>query len=198
MKLAIVGSALAGGAVQIIDILLGDGLAASIRIYDDHADACNTDVLGVPVVGQIDQLFYDFLDGIVDSAIVAVGSIDPRQKLYQRLHDKSIYTPNIVSSRAIVSASASLGAGNVILPLVYIGPRVIVGNNNYITTASVINHDSMVGSHCYFSTSVNVAGRVCIGDRVRLDTSASISADAKVLSDSLIGPGESFGPVRGR
>ena len=198
MKLAIVGSALAGGAVQIIDILLGDGLAASIRIYDDHSDARNTDVLGVPVVGQIDQLFYDFLDGVVDSAIVAVGSIAPRQKLYQRLYDKSIYTPNIVSSRAIVSASASLGAGNVILPLAYIGPRVIVGDNNYITTASVINHDSMVGSHCYFSTSVSVAGRVCIGDRVRLDTSASISADAKVLSDSLIGPGESFGPVRGR
>ena len=85
-----------------------------------------------------------------------------------------------------------------ILPLVYIGPMVNIGHNNYFTTSSVINHDSVIGSHCYFSTSVNVAGRVSIGDEVRLDTAASVTADAVLPDCSLVGPNQSFGPIRGR
>ena len=56
-------------------------------------------------------------------------------------------------------------SGNIILPHVYIGPRVVIGDNNYITTSTTINHDTSIGNHCYFSTSVSVAGRgtVAIG-----------------------------------
>ena len=73
-----------------------------------------------------------------------------------------------------------------------------MGNNNYFTTSTVVNHDTVIGSHCYFSSSVSVAGRVKIEDRIRFDTACCITADAVVGSDSLIAPGESFGPVRDR
>lgn len=198
MNLAIVGSALAGGAVQIVDILLAEGLATDIRIYDDSHEAQDKTVLGVPVVGPIERLSHDFFDKTVTAAVIAVGSITPRQQLYERVAALSIPFPNIISSLAVVSASASMGKGNVILPLVYLGPRVKLGDNNYLTTASIVNHDSIIGSHCYFSTSVNVAGRVRIGDRVRLDASASITADAWLPDDSLVGPSQYFGPIRDR
>ena len=84
MKLAIIGSALAGGSVQIVDFLLEDQLASDIRIYDDSEDAQGCNVLGVPVVGPLDRLVLDASDGYVDSAIIAVGSIGPRQELYAR------------------------------------------------------------------------------------------------------------------
>jgi hypothetical protein len=198
MKLAIIGSAFAGGGVQIIDVLLDDQLSSDIRIYDDREDAQGSSVLGVPVVGPLDRLALDMSDGFVDSAIVAVGSIGPREELYARYSKTSLQFPNIISSKANVSRSAVLGIGNVVLPHVYIGPRVVVADNNYFTTATVVNHDTSIGSHCYFSTSVSVAGRVSIGDRVRFDTACCVTADAIVEADSLIGPGEAFGPLRGR
>jgi acetyltransferase-like isoleucine patch superfamily enzyme len=197
MKIAVIGSALAGGGVQIIDILLDDHTASAIRIYDDDERAQGSDVLGVPVVGTLDRLLSDHLDGLVDSAVIAVGSISPREKLYKKYSSSTLAFPNIISSKSTISRSALLGKGNVILPYVYIGPRACICNNNYFTTATVLNHDSIVGSHCYFSTSVSIAGRVSIGDRVRLDTACSVTADAVIVADSLIGPGESFGPIRG-
>ena len=198
MKLAILGSALAGGAVQIVDILLDENLALDVRIYDDREDAQGCDVLGVPVVGSLDRLLSDVSDGYVDSAIIAVGSIGPRQGLFVKYLKTSLKFPNIISSRSTVSQSAVLGRGNVILPHVYIGPRVLIGDNNYFTTSTAINHDTSIGSHCYFSTSVSVAGRVAIANCVRFDTACCVTADSVIEDDSLIGPGESFGPVRGR
>ena len=59
MKIGIIGSALAGGSVQIIDLLLDDNLASDIRIYDDREDAQGCEVLGVPVVGPIDRIDSD-------------------------------------------------------------------------------------------------------------------------------------------
>ena len=125
MKIAIIGSALTGGGVQIIDILLEDGSASDIRIYDDHNDAQGINVLGLPVVGTLDRLIPDANDGLIDSAIIAVGSIRPREELFNKFSSNSgLFFPNIISSKSIVSQSAVLGKGNVILPNVYIGPRV--------------------------------------------------------------------------
>jgi len=197
MKLAIIGSALAGGSVQIVDVLLDDQLASDIRIYDDREDAQGRDVLGIPIVGPLDRLIMDMSDKFIDSAIIAVGSVGPREELYAKYSKTSLRFPNVISSRSNVSRSAVLGRGNVILPHVYIGPRVSVADNNYFTTAAIVNHDTCIGSHCYFSTSVSVAGRVVIGDSVRLDTGCCITADAVVPANSLIGPGEATGPLRG-
>jgi sugar O-acyltransferase (sialic acid O-acetyltransferase NeuD family) len=198
MKLAVIGSAINGGAVQIIDILDSDKLCESIRVYDDAEEAQNTDVLGVPVVGPLERIMHDFHDKKIDSAVIAVGSINPRKKIFNQLTKSGIDMPNIISKRSIISNSCTIGFGNVILPLVYLGPKVTIGNNNYFTTSTVINHDSMVGSHCYFSTNVSIAGRVQIGNEVRLDAGSSIAADAVLTDCSLIGVGQSFGPVRGR
>lgn len=184
--------------MQIVDVVQTDQLANDIRIYDDSIDAQGCNILGVPVVGTLERIDLDISDGLIDAAIIAVGSIAPREQLFKRFLNKSIDLPNIVSSKAIVSSSAVLGVGNIILPQVYIGPKVLISDNNYFTTLTAINHDTSIGSHCYFSTSVAVAGRVTIRDRIRFDTGCSITADAFVEADSLIGPGEVYGPVRGR
>ena len=198
MKIGIIGSALAGGSVQIIDLLLDDNLASDIRIYDDREDAQGCEVLGVPVVGPIDRIDSDASDGFIDSAVIAVGSVVPRRELFERFSETSLYFPNIISSKSIISRTTVLGVGNIVLPNVYLGPRVSIGDNNYFTVSTVVNHDSIIGSGCYFSTAVSVAGRVKIGDYCRFDTACCVTADAVVQSNALIGPGHSFGPVRGR
>lgn len=54
MKLAIIGSASTGGAIQIVDICLEDGIANELRIYDDDPWALRRNILGVSVVGATD------------------------------------------------------------------------------------------------------------------------------------------------
>lgn len=198
MKIAILGSALRGGGIQIIDILLESLAKDDLLIYDDDVDAKGKSVLGVPVVGPISQSVNDFSKGVFSAAVVAIGSVEPREKIYKSLLAQDVKFVNVISSKAILSPFCTLGIGNVILPGVYIGPSVTIGDNNYLTTASQINHDSSVGSHCYFSAGVTVAGRVKIGDSCRFDTSSCITADAVVPTHSLIKAACSYGPVRGR
>ena len=126
MKIAIIGSALAGGSVQIIDLLLDDNLASDIRIYDDREDAQGCEVLGVPVVGPIDRIDSDASDGFIDSAVIAVGSVVPRRELFERFSETSLYFPNIISSKSIISRPLSW-VWEVVLPNVYLGPRVSIG-----------------------------------------------------------------------
>ena len=121
MKLAIIGSALAGGGVQIVDVLQEDSVSpelniSDIRIYDDNEEAEGCNVLGVPVVGGLGRLLPDLSDGLIDSAVIGVGSIAPRQMLFQRYAATSLKFPNIISSKATISRSAVFGIGNIILP----------------------------------------------------------------------------------
>lgn len=197
-KLGIVGSAFSGGAIQIIDILISDKQDCEIRVYDDNDSHKGKNIFGISVVGKIDQMAHDYRFGKINTAVIAVGSIEPRTKLYFKIKDFGIPICNIISSKADISFSAKMGEGNVLLPYVYLGPNTVIKNNNYLTTGTQINHDSVLGSHCYFSAAVVVAGRVCVGDRVRADTAASITADTTVQDDAVLLPNTSFGQVRGK
>lgn len=198
MKVAVLGSALRGGGVQVVDILMETHDVKDILIYDDDLEAIGKNVLGSFVVGPISQVCVDYDSGLVEAAVVAIGSVEPRKKVYEMAVRSGIPLMNVVSSRAVLSTSCVLGQGNVILPGVYIGPCSVLGDNNYLTTGSQINHDSCVGSHCYFSAGVVVAGRVLIGDSCRFDTSCCVTADAIVENGSLVEACRSYGPTRGR
>ena len=50
---------------------------------------------------------------------------------------------------ATISDSARIGIGNIILPNTYIGPNVSIGDNNYITCGTHLNHDTKILKH-YF------------------------------------------------
>ena len=129
---------LAGGAIQIVDVLLEDQLASDIRIYDDSPDTHGANVLGVPVVGDCERLESDISDSLVDSAVVAVGSIAPRERLFKKYINTSLCFPNIISSKAII-CNPSIGRGSN-SSWCLVGPQVTLADNNYLTTATTINH----------------------------------------------------------
>ncbi len=198
MRIAVIGSALRGGGIQVIDILLETMSAEQILLFDDDPQALSQYICGVPVLGDIKFAIDQFHSGHFDKAVVAIGSVEPRKRVYDFLLGSNIPFANVISRYALLSSYSSLGLGNVILPNVYIGPAVVIGNNNYLTTGSQINHDTTIGSHCYFSAGVTVAGRVSIGDCCRLDTSSCITADAVLEDSSLVTATTAFGPMRGR
>ena len=197
MTIAVLGSALRGGGVQITDVLLETVQPDNILIYDDDIKTHNKTVIGVRVKGSIDEAVEDFKYGVIETCVIAIGSTIPRKNVYEKLVDEKMPISNVISNRAIISKYAEIGEGNVVLPGVYIGPNTEIGDNNYFTTGTQINHDTRVGSHCYFSAGAVVAGRVTIGDSCRFDTSCCITADANVEDCTLIKANSTHGPIRG-
>jgi UDP-perosamine 4-acetyltransferase len=188
-RLAIVGSAIGGGAAQIIDALSGDSSYSEIMIFDRDAAAIGTSVMGAPVVDSSDNVLQWHRNGRFDSAVIGVGMPSQRAEIFASLSEAGVNFVNVIDPTANIRPTASLGLGNVILANAYIGPYVTLGDNNYVITNTFINHHSRVGSSCYFSTGCKLAGRVLVGDRVRFDTASGAKGDVKVPDNASVAAG---------
>lgn len=190
-KIAIIGSAISGGASQIIDAAQGTDCIVT-SIFDRDEQLLNQNVFNVPIVGtsEIENILYHYKQNLFDCAVIAIGgNLKVRESVYNDLKSANIPLANIIDKTAQLRIGVQIGEGNVILGNVYLGPEVVIGNNCYIINNTTIQHHSVVGDHCYFSTSVAIAGRVKIGSRVRFDTASGAKADLKIDNDKFITAG---------
>lgn len=189
-RVGIIGSALGGGAAQVIDAINRGVEQKVVGIYDNSPDARGRVVSGVKVVASSDEVLEAYRAGFFDAVVIAVGDVMTRKALYEGLRMASVPFCNVVDKDAVISSSADIGMGNVFLCHTYVGPGVIVGDNCYIITGSRINHDSHLGNHCYLSTGVSIAGRVRVGDMVKFGTASGSAPDCFIPSGSTILPGQ--------
>jgi sugar O-acyltransferase (sialic acid O-acetyltransferase NeuD family) len=192
-KLAIIGSAVGGGAAQIIDALSGDTTYNEVIIFDHNLSVLGSNVMGVNVVDSSENILKWHKDGKFDCAVIGIGTPSERAKLFRVLSREGVNFVNVIDPTANIRPTARLGLGNVILANVYIGPFVTIGDNNYIITSTTINHHSNVGSHCYLSSGCTLAGRVKLGDKVRFDTASGAKGDVTVSSGTVVPAGQILG-----
>jgi UDP-perosamine 4-acetyltransferase len=191
-RVAIVGSALAGGAAQIIDALDGSSELVAVAIYDSDARAAGRSVLGIPVRGSSSDVAAAFRREELDCAVVGIGTLTIREAVFAQLLADGVPTCNVIDRSATVSRFAALGTGNVVLATSYLGPEVVLGDNCYLVTGTRINHHTRVGSHCYFASGVTISGRVTIGSRVRFDLASVAATDAAVPDGTVVPAGTIF------
>lgn len=191
-RVAIIGSAIGGGAAQIIDALSGARDQIAIAIFDKDERAAGENVLGVPVAGDssIETLQQHHADGFFDAAVIAIGgNLAERARIFHALRDAGIPTANVIDPTAHIRSAARLGTGNVILAGTFVGPHVVLGDNCYVVGGTSIQHDSRVGNHCYFGPEVAIGGRVVIGDRVRFEIRSGAKSGLRAGDDSTISSG---------
>lgn len=189
-KIAVVGSALSGGAAQIIDAVRTGLGSEVVAIFDNDVKASGCNVFDVPVVASSDEVESYWYRNFFDEIVIGIGGdLKEREVLYERYRMLNIPFANVIDSTAQLRTNVKIGTGNVILGNVFIGPNVKIGDNCYIISGTCINHDSKVGSHSYFSTGCVIAGNVEIGDRVRFDTGSGARAKTVIQSDQTIGAG---------
>jgi NDP-sugar pyrophosphorylase family protein len=183
-RLAIIGSALSGGAAQIIDAVSTGSEYKTVAIFDSHEGSLGTKVLDVPVVSTSNEVEKYWKRGDFDEVVIAIGGdLKERQRLFDQLRTVGIPFANVIDRKAEIRSGTKMGCGNVILANVFVGPLVSIGDNCYLISNTCINHDSKVGSHSYFSAGCVIAGYVEIGDRVRFDTASGAKARVKVRDD---------------
>ncbi len=163
-RLAIIGSALGGGACQIIEALRNHRSLSSLFILDKDADALGYEIHGVSVTGSTEDILKKWANKEFDDAIIAIGGdLLERKRLFDLLLSNNIPLINVIDDSVRLGINVRLGKGNVILNDSYIGNNVTLGNNNYILNQCSIQHDSIIGSHNYFATNVTVGAKVKIG-----------------------------------
>jgi acetyltransferase-like isoleucine patch superfamily enzyme len=187
-RIAIIGSALGGGAAQIIEALQGQPDARAALIVDNDARALGTSVYGVEVAAATEELPRLWEERRFDAAVIAIGGdLNVRKRLFEDFRGRGIPFANVIDRSVRTGIGFSIGVGNVVLNSTYFGNGVALGNNCYILNQCSVQHDTVIGDHNYLATNVSIGAHVRIGSGNRFGVKCVVETRA-VLHDGSVFP----------
>jgi sugar O-acyltransferase (sialic acid O-acetyltransferase NeuD family) len=92
----------------------------------------------------------------------------------------------VIHPTAVISPSATLGAGVFIGPLAVISTTAHVGDHSIVHIHASVGHDCTVGKFCSILPGARLSGNVQLGDRVLVGSNAFIGAGLSVGEDCRI------------
>jgi len=136
-----------------------------------------------PVLGDYKENL-DLLRSQDVDYFVATGINSMRKSIVEELvHLLGKPPVNAIHPTAVISASARMGSGNLVMPLATINAYAVIGNGVIINTHAVIEHDNKIGDFAQIAPGVHLGGYVIVEDLV------SVGIGASVLPHVTIGEG---------
>lgn len=178
-----------GHCASCIDVIRATGVF-NIRGIFDLAEKVGSTLNGVPIIGtDADLPKYINKETFF---LITVGQIKTpqlRKKIFQQLVDLGAQLATVISPRAYVSASASIGEGTIVLHDALVNANAIIGVNCIVNTKSLIEHDSVVGSHCHVSTAAVINGGCNVQEGSFIGSNAVLKEGLKVAANSVLSAG---------
>jgi len=158
-----------GHGKTLIELIREAGQLELVGVVDDRL-ARGSDVLGIPVLGNRDDLASIRRDGIglAANAIGGISNMASRVEVSQALAARGFVLPALVHPTAFVEASASIGEGAQILAHSYVGSDAIVGKGVIVNTGAVVSHDCVLDDHVNLSPGCLLAGEITVGEATLL------------------------------
>ncbi|RIV27600.1 acetyltransferase [Fibrisoma montanum] len=139
---------------------------------DDNKELHGKEFGAVSVLGETDDDGFLKLIGQKCEAFIAISDTRVRKRLVKMLNERRKVQPvNAIHDTAVVSATASLGHGNL------------------IAARSVINPFAEVGQHCIIQAGTVVESQAKLGDYVHVGTGSLINSGVVVEEGAFIGTG---------
>ena len=112
-----------------------------------------------------------------------------REDIFKHVLARKMRLPEIVSPSAIVSGSAVLGQGSVIMHRVIVNADARIGDNCILNTGSIVEHDCVVEDHVHLAPAALLLGGVRIGAGCIIGGGAVVLPGVTVARGVLIGAG---------
>ncbi|MEY8213822.1 MAG: NeuD/PglB/VioB family sugar acetyltransferase [Colwellia sp.] len=188
-----------GHCVSCIDVIESDSQYI-IRGILDTDENVGKKVLGYPVLGTDLDISMYAKEGCY--FLITVGHIKSatlRVKLYKEVVASGGKFATVVSSRAYVAKSASIGDGTIVMHDALINANSHVAENCIINSKALIEHDCHIKSNCHVSTAASINGGVEVGERTFFGSNAVSKQGVVIEADSFIKANSCFtGAVRKR
>ena len=158
-----------GHGKTLIELIREVGQLELVGVVDDRL-ARGSEVLGVPVLGNRDDLASIRRDGIglAANAIGGISNMASRVEVSQALAARGFVFPALIHPTAFVEASASIGEGAQILAHSYVGSDAVVGKGVIVNTGAVVSHDCVLDDHVNLSPGCLLAGGITVGEATLL------------------------------
>ena len=118
-----------------------------------------------------------------------IGNNQIREKLYKKVKENGFSTPTLIHSSSIISSSARIEEGTVVMPNVVVNAKAYIGKGVILNSSCVVEHESIIGDFVHISPKVAIAGNVRIGDFTHIGIGSSVIQCLEIGKNSIIGAG---------
>ncbi len=156
--------------------------------FCDPAMPLGAMVNGVPVIASDDgALLAEWPDDA--QLFIALGNNARRIELGELAHRQGIALATLIDPSAIVSATAEIGAGSVLLANVVINANTRIGAYCILNTSCTIDHDGDLADGVQIGPGVHAAGEVAMGERSLVGVGASLIPGVRIGREAVVGAG---------
>ncbi|EGQ1625423.1 acetyltransferase [Staphylococcus pseudintermedius] len=179
-------------------ILIGKGGHA--KVVRDIADMSDV----YQVVGYLDDaidqyhvkdgVFYDNLAQIENYRsdyyfCIAIGNNDVREQIFNMSQVDIDRFATLIHPTAVVSPSASIGEGSVVMAQAVINAATNIGNHAIINTGAIVEHDNQIADFVHVSPHATLTGGVTIDEFVHIGAGATILPKIHIGHHVIVGAG---------
>lgn len=123
---------------------------------------------------------------VTGPVIIAIGDNNTRRRIAQSLQTEFA---TAVHPTAIVSPSAKVGEGTVVMHGAIIQARATVGCHSIINTGASVDHECRIGDYVHISPHATLCGNVQVGDNSWIGAASVLIPGIKVGRNSIVGAG---------
>ena len=163
-----------GHALVVIDILHAMGIEID-AVIDDNLTVSELDGI------EVQHEFHG-----QSPMILTIGKNHIRRRLSEELDCE---WGTAVHPTAIVSSTATIGEGSVVMHGAIIQPHTKVGKHCIINTGASVDHECLIGDFVHISPHATVCGQVEVGEGTWIGAGATIIQCVKIGKDCVIGAG---------
>ncbi len=163
-----------GHAKVISEILEANGIVVEAFIDDNPTmnEFCGKRVLHTPQKGA--------------SMLISIGNNKIRKKIAQQFDGRY---ESALHPSAIISKSAKIGTGSVVMQGAIIQADAHIGDHCIINTASSIDHECIIEDFVHLSPNATLCGNVKVGEGTHIGAGAVIIQGIKIGKWATIGAG---------
>ena len=183
-RLVVIG---AGGHAKVVIEAIRAAAVGEVAGLIDPAPAAPK-LLGVPVLGGDEMLARLRGEGI-GAAVVALGENALRERTGHRLRELEFVLPCVIHPAALISPTASLGDGTVIMAAAVVGTETVIGRLAIVNTGAVVDHDNRIGIAAHVGPACGLAGNVHVGDRALIGVGSAVRPGIRIGADAIVGAG---------
>ena len=182
-RLAILGAGGHGKVVSEAAILVGyDEI-----VFFDAVWAERKHHMGFEVVGDD----FAIIGGKIafDAAIIALGDNWLRAHWSAQFEQHGIVQTRVVHPSAVISRSAVIGQGTVVLAGAIVNASASVGDGCILNIASTVDHDCIIGNFAHIAPGANISGEVIIGAQCLIGVGAAVRPSMSIGVGVTVGAG---------
>jgi sugar O-acyltransferase (sialic acid O-acetyltransferase NeuD family) len=163
-----------GHAKVILDILSAMGITVTQLLDDNEAIS---DLHGIQVVRPY---------ATTEEVIISIGSNAIRKKIAEA---NSYRYGVAIHPSAIISPSAKIGEGTVVMQGAIIQADAVIGRHCIVNTASVVEHECVVGDYVHIAPNSSLCGNVSVGEGTWIGAGSTVIPGIEIGEWTVVGAG---------